>query len=133
MPEAPSAQDRFFAPGQCNTCHKAGDAEEPDDGADEEDACPDCGGRCLVPDEDLTQADCQWFGNRLMRMHAARPHKTPKPHQFPGHDSAEVEQAQLAAFEAGAKRWWLTVPPGEDASRAARRRGWVWEEEDPYR
>ena len=78
--------------------------------------CPECGGRCLGPEEALTQSDCQWLGNRLERMEEARPAGAKEPHQFAGHARGEVEAEQLAAFEAGEDDWWCVVPagPGDD-------------------
>lgn len=127
VPEPAHAEAGVFAPGQCNKCHTPeGDAEE----EPAAEACPECGGRCLDPKAELTQADCQWLGNRLDRMDAARPRGAREPHAFAGYGMGEVEAVQLAAFEARARRWWLAVPAGEDAPRASRRRGWVWAGDD---
>ncbi|MDJ0978046.1 MAG: hypothetical protein QNI87_05880 [Erythrobacter sp.] len=48
---------------------------------------------------------------RLRAMEAARPEGALKPHQLASEDrdAGEVEQAQLAAFEAGEARWWEVV------------------------
>ena len=78
------------------------------------DACPECGGRCLGPEEALTQDDCQWLGNRLERMEEARPAGAKEPHRFAGFALGEVEAEQLAAFEAGEDNWWCVVPAGPD-------------------
>jgi hypothetical protein len=101
--------------GQCNTrsMSRAGSGPEP---------CPDCGGRCLGDEEDLTEEDCQWFGNRVERMDAARPAGAREPDQFPGGDrDGEIEDAQLLAFEEGVERWWLvaSAPDDEDGE-------WRW-------
>ena len=78
--------------------------------------CPDCGGRCLGPAAALTSADCQWFGNRLDRMDAARPAGALVPYKFPGGDrEGATEAKQLAAFEAGVEEWWRVVPAPEGA------------------
>ncbi len=132
--EQPPSADADCAPGQCATCAKSNSAGAPmsppgtawaaaDDvmAAPEpaeveegpQDPCATCGGQCNDPAARLTQADCQWLGNRLDRMEAARPLDAPELWQFGGRSVAEVEAEQLAAFEAGAARWWLVVPPGE--------------------
>ena len=83
------------------------------------DPCPDCGGRCLGPAAALTSDDCQWLGNRLERMDAARPAEALLPHEFPGnHELGEVEAEQLAAFEAGVEAWWRVIPPPYGADPA---------------
>ena len=80
------------------------------------DPCPDCGGRCLGPAAALTSADCQWFGNRLDRMDAARPAGALVPYKFPGGDrEGAIEAKQVAAFEAGVEEWWRVVPAPEGA------------------
>lgn len=91
-----------------------------------ENPCPDCGGRCLGPADKLTQKDCQWPGNRLVRMSEARPWHARHPGQFPcGDPDGEIEAAQLAAFEAGVAEWWRVIPapPGSDPG--------VWHYLDP--
>ena len=76
--------------------------------------CPDCGGRCLGAVSRLTSADCQWLGNRLERMDAARPGEALLPHKFPGGDpDGAIEGEQLAAFEEGVAEWWRVIPPSE--------------------
>ena len=84
-----------------------------------ENPCPDCGGRCLGPDDKLTAKDCQWPGNRLEAMAAARPGDVLEPDQFPGgdHDGA-IGDEQLAAFEAGVEQWWRVIPPPAGADAA---------------
>ena len=78
--------------------------------------CPECGGKCKGPEDELTEDDCQWLGNRLERMDAARPPGVNEPHEFAGFEARAVEAEQLAAFEAGEDDWWCVVPagPGED-------------------
>lgn len=75
--------------------------------------CEECGGQCGDPDAQLTEADCQWLGNRLDRMDAARPDDAPTPYDLAregeGADSGAIEAAQLAAFEAGVAEWWLVT------------------------
>lgn len=75
--------------------------------------CEECGGQCADPDAQLTEADCQWLGNRLDRMDAARPEDAPTPYDLAregeGADSGAIEAAQLAAFEAGVAEWWLVI------------------------
>ena len=122
--EATDGEGGFLAPGQCNKCHTA-EADEAAIEAVGEPPCSECGGRCLDPEAALTSADCRWLGNRLARMDAARPRGARKPHEFTGHDTDAVESVQLAAFEAGVAQWWRMIPRGDDAPRAARRRGWV--------
>ena len=102
-PKAPAPEKKKKTPGPWSKRSKAA-LENP---------CPDCGGRCLGPEDDLTRDDCQWFGNRLRRMNQARPRGVKEPHQF-GLDTGDVEMEQLAAFEAGVERWWLVAPPGPD-------------------
>ena len=74
--------------------------------------CPECGGKCKGPADELTEDDCQWLGNRLARMDEARPRGVKEPHQFEGYAAEAVEEIQLAAFEAGEDDWWYIVPPG---------------------
>ena len=83
-----------------------------------DDPCPECGGRCLDEEAELTKKDWMWLGNRLARMNAARPAGAKEPHRFCGFGMGEVEAEQLVAFEAGVERWWLVVPPadGDDAA-----------------
>lgn len=77
--------------------------------------CPECGGACAGPEEALTEADCQWLGNRLDRMYAARPEGALNPWQaYNGDPDGAVEWAQLEAFEAGAAQWWLVGMEGEE-------------------
>ncbi|BDW82963.1 hypothetical protein MACH24_24010 [Erythrobacter sp. Dej080120_24] len=75
--------------------------------------CEECGGQCADPDAELTEADCQWLGNRLDRMDAARPDDAPTPYDLAregeGENSGAIEAAQLAAFEAGVAEWWLVT------------------------
>ena len=83
----------------------------------EAEPCPDCGGRCLGPAAALTSKECQWLGNRLERMDAARPGEALAPYQFPGGDPmGAIEHEQLAAFEEGVEEWWRVIPApeGED-------------------
>ncbi len=116
-----------FAPGQCSMCSIIADdpaAEAAAEAASEAGEagesvppkvppCPDCGGQCLLLDEDpdarLTQADCMWLGNRLERMHDARPRGALAPHALATRDVTawDIEVAQLEAFEAGEDEWWL--------------------------
>jgi len=89
--------------------------------------CPDCGGGCLGPAAALTAQDCQWLGNRLDRMDAARPRDALSPHQFPGGDcDGAIGDEQLAAFEAGVDAWWRVIPAPEDADTAV----WHYLEDD---
>ena len=60
----------------------------------------------------MTEEDCQWLGNGLARMDAARPRGAKEPHQFEGEEVEAVEDIQLAAFEAGEDDWWRAVPAG---------------------
>ncbi len=103
-----------FSPGPCDRCDmpsaKAAAAREAEVGP-----CPDCGGFCLDPNAALTRMDCQWFGNRLDRMEAARPAGARPAHDFAGYGLGEVDDWQLWAFEDGVPDWWLVVPPPQDA------------------
>ncbi|EDL50126.1 hypothetical protein ED21_26683 [Erythrobacter sp. SD-21] len=78
--------------------------------------CRECGGQCDDPEATLTQADCQWFGNRLERFYDARPKDAPCYAELAGyedeHEADDVEMAQMAAFEAGVADWWLVVAEG---------------------
>ncbi|RIV88682.1 hypothetical protein D2V17_07300 [Aurantiacibacter xanthus] len=84
--------------------------------------CEDCGGFCLdaetEPGVTLTQADCQWLGNRLERMEEARPEDALPPFRLclEGDRTGALEMAQLHAFEAGVPRWWALAP--EEAQAA---------------
>ena len=81
-----------------------------------ENPCPDCGGRCLGPQNKLTKKDCQWPGNRMARMDEARPEHALHPWDLPGGDSqGTIYDEQLAAFEAGVEDWWRVTPPPEGA------------------
>ena len=81
-----------------------------------ENPCPECGGRCLGPESKLTKKDCQWLGNRLDRMEAARPDGALAPDELPGGDPQfEIADEQFAAFEAGAEAWWRVIPPPSGA------------------
>jgi hypothetical protein len=120
-----------FAPGQCDKCDTLPSTLAPASAPARAsapplgDPCPDCGGACLGPEERLTEADCQWLGNRLDRMKAARPAGAKGPCEFFGYDFELVEAEQMCAFEQGVERWWLVVPPGEDDDPAE----WRWLEE----
>ncbi len=123
----------IFAPGPCNTRSMSGGEGAAQEGlaAPEEPPeppCPDCGGWCLVPDAELTEADCMWHGNRLERMDAARPAGVRLPHDFVDYPADAVEEEQLAAFEEGVEQWWLVVPPGPDDDPEE----WCYAGEDPY-
>lgn len=86
--------------------------------------CEDCGGFCIdaetEPGVRLTQADCQWLGNRLDRMEEARPEGAALPFQLcpEGDRTGALEMAQLHAFEAGVPRWWELTPEGADKALA---------------
>jgi hypothetical protein len=71
----------------------------------------------------LTEADCQWLGNRLERMDAARPDGARLPHELardhPHLDTDDIEMSQLTAFEAGEAEWWLVVPTDEERAEIA--------------
>ena len=90
-------------------------ADVAEEAAPEHPPCETCGGRCNGPEEALTQADCQWFGNRLDRMLAARPDEAETFYQLATGllTARDVEAFQLEAFEAGQERWWELVPPDE--------------------
>ena len=107
--EAAESEDDKFSPGQWSTRSTQPESEP----------CPDCGGRCLGPAAALTSMDCQWLGNRLDAMEAARPGEALSPYQFPGGDlQGEIEGEQLAAFEAGVEEWWRVVPAPEGGDPA---------------
>lgn len=92
--------------------------------------CENCGGNCLAEDEDeLTPQDCQWFGNRLNRMNAARPRGAKEPHQLlPGRDGWDLEDTQMVAFEEGLDEWWLIMSEEELDARLEARDGEAEEE-----
>ena len=77
--------------------------------------CRECGGKCDDPQATLTQADCQWFGNRLERFYDARPRGAPAIDELTDcdHEAGEIEALQMDAFEAGVPEWWLIA--NEDA------------------
>ena len=108
---AEEAED-IISPGQWSKRSKPSSLRQAQGDREVVEPCPDCGGRCLGPAAALTSADCQWFGNRLDRMDAARPRDALLPHKFP--DGA-IEAEQLAAFEEGVEEWWRVVPPPEGA------------------
>ncbi|MGB7372129.1 MAG: hypothetical protein WA907_12885, partial [Erythrobacter sp.] len=87
--------------------------------------CEECGGACDDPEAQLGPGDCQWLGNRLDRMDAARPADAPPLGDLTDgdHDQAEVEALQLAAFEAGEEAWWLVPQVGPNAAVQERRPG----------
>ncbi|MCB2066171.1 MAG: hypothetical protein KDE15_05970 [Erythrobacter sp.] len=105
----------------------------PDPGPDPDpaDPCPTCGGFCRDAQADarvaLGEGDCQWLGNRLDRMDAARPAGALAPWQLASDSDPEgaLEMAQLRAFEAGAPDWWeLTFDPdGADGANGEGRAG----------
>ena len=66
----------------------------------------------------------------LNAMAAMRPTGARLPHEFGGYRADEVEAEQMAAFEAGAERWWLVVPPAPGAEPDE----WTYCDEapDPY-
>jgi len=73
--------------------------------------CGDCGGNCDTPEAELGPEDCQWLGNRLGRMEAARPAGAVKP-EYMAYDEDDVraiEMLQLEAFEAEGHEWWLVT------------------------
>jgi hypothetical protein len=101
---------------------EAGTEKHPLDSVPGVPSCRECGGACADPDATLTEEDCQYLGNRLMRMHNARPARAPWPHELSNDrfDSGTVEYAQLLAFEAGMARWWTLTP--DDLGWAGRMR-----------
>ena len=82
--------------------------------------CEECGGACADPEAELTQKDCQWLGNRLNRLDAARPKHAPTIYELANddYDADDVEIYQLAAFEEGVDEWWL-LPCATDALETA--------------
>ncbi|MDP3677294.1 MAG: hypothetical protein Q8R44_19715 [Novosphingobium sp.] len=110
--DAPEVAAQKTSPGQWSTRSTGSSSAAAN--APPVNECPECGGRCLGPEEALTQDDCQWLGNRLERMDAARPPGAKEPHLFCSYPTGEVAAEQLAAFEAGVDDWWLVVPPGPD-------------------
>jgi len=77
--------------------------------------CEECGGQCYDPQADLGPQDCQWLGNRLDRMHAARPAGAKLPHQITpeGDPEGVIEELQLEAFESEGHEWWLVTTEAE--------------------
>jgi hypothetical protein len=89
--------------------------------------CPDCGGRCVEAPDKLTHLDCHWLGYRLEAMEAERPITARAPQHFPGGDPyCNIQDEQLAAFEAGVEEWWRVVPAPEGEDPAE----WHYLEED---
>ena len=114
-PEAPASAGARAGPQDLSSPEQWSTRSSPSSEPDHE-PCPDCGGRCLGPVAALTSKDCQWLGNRLDRMDAARPRDALEPYRFPGGDrDGEIGNEQLAAFEAGVDAWWRVIPPPEDA------------------
>ncbi|MCA0908977.1 hypothetical protein [Qipengyuania gaetbuli] len=101
----------------------AGDASDaagnsPQDPVPSVPPCRKCGGQCDDPDAKLTQADCQWFGNRLERFYDARPDGVESFAQLAGWelDPYDVEAVQMEAYEAGVPEWWLLTTEEELAA-----------------
>lgn len=125
LPDAVREPVRELAPdtfsGPCNTRSMSPAQALADDEASEDEPecepCPDCGGACEDPDAELTEADCQWLGNRLERFYAARPAKARYPWEMATDrwDTGEVEWAQVLAYEAGEAQWWEAMPGPPDA------------------
>ena len=114
-PEAPASAGARAGPQDLSSPEQWSTRSSPSSEPDHE-PCPDCGGGCLGPAAALTAKDCQWLGNRLDRMDAARPRDALAPYRFPGGDrDGEIGDEQLAAFEAGVAAWWRVIPPPEDA------------------
>jgi len=119
-PEEADAEAEDFSSGERSKRSK------PDAEPDHE-PCPDCGGLCLGPARTLTSEDCQWLGNRLDRMDAARPRGALPPHKIVcEYESGEIEAEQLAAFEEDVEEWWLVIPPPAGADPAV----WHYLEEE---
>ncbi len=59
----------------------------------------------------LGPEDCQWLGNRLGRMSAARPEDAIKPEHmhYDMDEVGRIEALQLEAFEAEGHEWWLVT------------------------
>lgn len=117
---APAGEGASSSPGLCDKCDSAARKSMPQSAApapaaspcddDEPDPCPDCGGWCLGDEEDLTEEDCQFMGNRVDRREDARPGGVLEPDAFPGGDpEGRIDMAQLLAFEAGVDAWWLVT------------------------
>ena len=102
------------SPAQCDKCDKSNSAPAG--------ATP--GPEAASEAEPARGPDLQWCEHagamlprvdRLLNaMDAARPAGARLPDQFGGYRAGEVEAEQMAAFEAGAERWWLVVPPSPD-------------------
>jgi hypothetical protein len=78
-------------------------------------SCRDCGGQCDTPGARLGPEDCQWLGNRLDRMDAARPKGAKESHLLTpeGDPEGAIEALQLEAFEADGHEWWLVTTEAE--------------------
>ncbi|MCP5397264.1 MAG: hypothetical protein H6918_11130 [Sphingomonadaceae bacterium] len=74
--------------------------------------CQVCGGECNDPRAVLGPLDCMFLESRFDRMEADRPEGTPLPHEIEpnAYLAGEIERAQLRAYEAGRKEWWLVMP-----------------------
>ena len=87
--------------------------------------------------------DCQWLGNRLARMNAARPRGAQKPFELarevefefgdqqpdPVDHADAIEALQLEAFEADGHEWWLVTD--EEALIASCTHGYEEERGEP--
>lgn len=116
-PEAPVT----FSPGQCDMCDmpsakaaaaRAAKRAEEERLARWETPCDRCGGRCNDPREELDPDECGYMADeRFDAMWAARPVGVPTPEEIDPDNVEAVEDAQLAAFEAGEDEWWLVGAP----------------------
>ncbi|WP_120715852.1 hypothetical protein [Tsuneonella amylolytica] len=98
---------RTFVPGLCDRCDSPlaeGTATEPSGGWNGLSHTPN---GAAVPPKGLTYFD------RINLMEDARPAGTPPIKGYRGCLPCEVEDWQVAAFEAGVDRWWCVVPPLE--------------------
>lgn len=116
IPGAPT-----FSPGQCDMCDmpsakaaaaRAAKRAEEERHARWETPCDRCGGRCNDPREELDPDECGYMADeRFDAMWAARPVGVPTPEEIDPDNVEAVEDAQLAAFEAGEDEWWLVGAP----------------------
>ncbi|WP_284125839.1 hypothetical protein [Parerythrobacter aestuarii] len=82
--------------------------------------CSQCGGLCNDPEAKLTQADCQWFGNRLERMYDAVPPGERRVRGLNiGPQDWGIDEIHIEAFEAGLAEWWLIESEEELEERLA--------------
>lgn len=105
-----SPTSEISSSGPCNTRSMSRPAEEDDDDLTDDFKLDDGTGR-----EDEEEAEAE-LDRILAAMEAERPAGAPRlaapgAQDDPGDPGGLIADAQFQAFEAGAPRWWLVVPP----------------------